>query len=202
MASLWQFANNNAPAIFGLIGTCLGASLTIGWQWWFQSKNNKKNATYLSVIISCELDRYIAGCVEVVGDNGLFEGQRDPEGYCRPTTKNPVFAPLSFDVDWKSLPGNLMHDLLDLPYKAELANNRITFAGENSFPPDYDEFFDERQHQYATLGITANELANRLRNHANLPARTYSDWNPIEYMKEQRDKIDSSRMRRHLKNPN
>lgn len=108
-------------AIFGLIGVTLGALLTVAREWWFQSRKNRKDAEYLSILMSCELERYMARCAEVVGDDGLSEGQRDEHGYCTIQVKVPKFEPLAFSVEWKSLPASLMFEILDLPYNPSSA---------------------------------------------------------------------------------
>ena len=177
-------------AIYGLIGVVLGVFLTVVKEWWFQSRKNKKEAEYLSIHIICMLDRYVAGCAEVVGDDGLFMGQPDARGYSRIQVALPKFQPDEVKVEWKSLPASLMYEILAFPNKVEVANNRIDGAFEYSAsPPDYDEGFEERQFQYAELGIQAAALAEKLRKRAKLPAKSIDEWDPVRYMSEERQKI-------------
>jgi len=184
-------------AIFGLIGVALGALLTIAREWWFQKRKNRKDAEYLSIQVSCELERYVARCAEVVADDGLYRGQPDEDGYHKCQVVAPTFNPMSFNVEWKSLPVNLMYEILDFPYQGELANRTISSAFEHlADPPDYWQGFEERQFQYATLGITASQLATKLRNHVNLPARHIGDWHCVDYMEEKKLAIESERAER------
>jgi hypothetical protein len=183
-------------AIFGLIGVALGALLTIAREWWFQSRKNRKDAEYLSVLVSCELERYVTRCAEVVGDDGLSEGRPDEHGYCTIQVEAPKFEPLAFGVEWKSLPASLMYEILDFPYKAEVARRAVSAAFEYAAPPDFEEGFEERQLQYATLGIAASQLVARLRNYAGLPTRSIGEWDPVLYMEEQKAAIEVQRAER------
>lgn len=185
-------------AIFGLIGVALGALLTVVREWWFQNRKNRKDAEYLSILVSCELERYVACCAEVVGDDGLFEGQPDKNGYCTIQVEAPKFEPLALAVEWKSLPANLMYEILDFPYKAEVANRSVSGAFEYSAtPPDFEEGFEERQFQYAILGIVASQLVSKLRNYAGFPARSIGEWDPVRYMEEQKAAIEMRRSERY-----
>ena len=182
-------------AIFGLVGVVIGGLLTVAKEWWFQNRKSRKDAEYLSIQVSCELERYAAHCADVVGDDG--EARPDDNGYCTAQVQPPKFDPRSFSVEWKSLPANLMYEVLDFPYKAELASQSVSAAFEfAATPPDFCEGFEERQFQYATLGIAASQLATKLRSHVGLRARSVADWNPVRYMEEQRSAIELQRAER------
>ncbi|MFZ2161071.1 MAG: hypothetical protein WAW02_02530 [Sideroxyarcus sp.] len=183
-------------AIFGLIGVALGSALTVAREWWFQSRKDKKDAEYLAIQISCALEQYVAGCAAVVADDGLCEGQTDERGYYRTQVQPPIFETDSLKVEWKALPGKLMYEVLDFPYRAELASQLVSAAFEFDSPPDFAEGFDERQYQYAMLGIAASDLAEKLRNHVDLPARGKGEWDPIAFMKEAKAAIELRRKER------
>lgn len=181
-------------AIFGLLGVVVGAFLTIAKEWFFKANEKKKNAEYLAILITSMLERFIVGCAEVVADDGLYHGQRNIHGEKETHTVLPSFDPLSAQVEWKALPANLMNDLLSFPLEIESARAKI--AGVYEFvsdPPDHDEFFQERQYQYALLGIRASKLSANLRAHVRLPSKTMGDWNPVEYMQSQLTEIDHNR---------
>lgn len=181
-------------AIFGLIGVVVGAFLTIIKEWWFKASEKKKNAEYLAILITSMLERFVVGCAEVVADDGLYHGQRNSDGYRETHTVQPSFDPLLTQVEWKALPANMMNDLLSFPLEIESARAKIDGVYEFvSDPPDYDEFFQERQYQYALLGIRASKLSAHLRAHVGLPSRAVGDWNPIEYMQSRLAEIDHNR---------
>lgn len=184
-------------AIFGLVGVALGALLTVAREWWFQSRKDKKDAEYLSILVSCELERYAARCAEVVGDDGLCEGRPDENGYSSIQVKAPKFESHAFSVEWKSLPALLMYEALDFPYKAELAAQSVSAAFEYAAtPPDFSEGFEERHLQYACLGLAALKLATKLRGYVGLPPRDIGEWNPAEYMESHKADIESRRKAR------
>lgn len=184
-------------AIFGLVGVTLGALLSVAKEWWFQSRKNKKDAEYLSILLSCELERYSVRCAEVVGDDGLCEGRPNENGYSSIQVEAPKFEPHAFSVEWKSLPAHLMYEILDFPYKAELAGKSVSAAFEYAAtPPDFSEGFEERQLQYACLGLAALNLATKLRGYAGLPARDIGEWNPADYMEKNRAHIELLRKER------
>lgn len=183
-------------AIFGLVGVALGALLTVAREWWFQARKNKKDAEYLAILVSCELERYAARCAEVVGDDGLCEGRPAENGYLYSQVQAPKFEPQMFSVEWKSLPAPLMYEILDFPYKAEVAGQSVSAVFEYvATPPDFSEWFEERQLQYACLGITALKLATKLCAYAGLPARV-GDKNPADYLEQHKADIESYRKER------
>lgn len=183
-------------AIFGLLGVVLGAGLTFLREWWLQRQNDQKEVRFLLTKVACELEKYINQCAEVVSDDGLYQGQADKEGCRVMQVIPPTFDPMSFGVEWRLLPTDLMYEVLDFPYKAEIASKTVSAVSEESFPPDYGEAFEERQFQYAVLGISASQLAAKLRKHAGLPERSHKDWDPVSYMKKQKLAIESNRTNR------
>jgi hypothetical protein len=185
-------------AVFGLVGVLLGGFLTIGREWWFLRRKNRKDAEYLSVQVSCALERYVSQCAEVVSDDGLCDGQPDEHGYRRIQIPSPTFSPESLNVEWKSLPASLLYEVLDFPHRADRASRVISNVFEYAaLPPDFDEGFEERQFQFANLGISASQLAVKLREHVGLLKKSEdADWNPLSYMQEQMLAIERRRMQR------
>jgi hypothetical protein len=185
-------------AVFGLIGVLVGAILTGVREWWFQNKKNKKDAEYLAIQVSCQLEKFIAGCAGVAGDDGLCDGQTDKEGYSSIQVESPTFALTDLKVEWKVLPAKLMYSLLQFPYKAELVAQKTMYEFNHASPPDYSEAFEERQLQYSILGIDASRLVAQLLKHVALPLpeAKSDEWDPIAFMREQKAKIEDLRQKR------
>ena len=181
-------------AIFGLIGVVLGAALTIAREWWFARRKEQKDLEYLAVLVVGQLDRFVGNCADVVGNDGLSDGQPDSDGYHRTQVPSPKFEPELLKVEWKALGAHLTYQILDLPYRIELANHLIanTFTYGDG-PPDFRDGFRDRQLQYAILGHDAAQLATTLRTLAKLPHRTADEWNPISYIDERRAEIERER---------
>ena len=184
-------------AIFGLIGVVVGALLTMGKEWWFKRTERRKNTEYLAAQIGCFLDRFVDQCCDVVNDNGTVHGQPDPDGYYHPQVELPDFLPLSVPVDWKSLPGPLMHALLRFPREIETARHSIASTFEFvANPPDYAEGFEERQMQFAALGIKAGDLATALRKEAGFASESPSEWDPVDHLRCVKTSMEKSRAAR------
>ncbi|CAE6695873.1 MULTISPECIES: hypothetical protein [Paraburkholderia] len=175
-------------AIFGLVGVIIGAiltaTLTVVRELWFQRRKDAKDREYLAVQVSGQLERYVAECMEVARDYGLYQGQRNALNECEAQAEEPKFEPELLKVEWKSLPVDLMYEILDFPIRAEEAKRHSDSAYEHAFPPDYEDWFVERQYQYAKLGLAASSLAARLRDNVGLPPRPAPDkyFNPLEFM--------------------
>ncbi len=180
-------------ALIGLVGVIIGAMLATAKDWWFHRVKKKEDQIYLAIQINCLLERFTSGCLEVAYDDGLYHGQRDERGCLSPQVKTPDFEPLQVDVNWKSLPTNLMYKILRLPSRVDDANAYISAAWEYaSDPPDYEEVFEARIKKYAELGLLAIELAEELRELAKLPTMPSADnWDPKTRLQQAYDKIKS-----------
>lgn len=177
-------------AVFGLIGVVVGSFLTIAKEWWFQHRISKKDATFLSIKVSCELLKFAGSCANVAGDHG----EEDGNGCCIPRTSTPDFKPEALDVEWKALPDDMMFEVLDLPFKIEQADETISAVYEHvAGPPDYSEWYEERQLQYATLGLFALNVASQLRSYAGLPCASNDDYYPRKYLEGKKTRIEKDR---------
>ena len=187
-----------------LIGVVLGVLLNAVKEWWFQRRTRKKELEYLAIRISCLLDTFVNGCADVVADDGLCYGQTDKDGCRSIQIETPHFDPLAVEVEWKSLPAEIMYEVLSFPNQIEAANHKISGAFEYAAsPPDYEEGFEERQLQYARLGLKAHDIAAKLRSSGNLPPQSVSDpdeWNPVQFMREKINEIEKAQKERMARN--
>lgn len=165
-----------------------------------ERRSREKEAQYLAIRVVCILDRFIEGCVAVVGDDGTRHGQLDADGIAWSQVRTPDLDFQLDDVNWKSLPPNLMYELLEFPNDIVFANsfiNSIHEHGDGS--PDYDDFFEERQFQYAEFGMRASKLVSELRKKYGMPARVFDTWNPIEIMMQHKRTIEQIRRDREAR---
>jgi hypothetical protein len=190
-------------AVIGFVGVVIGAIIAGAKDLWADWRFRRKNAQYLAIRIVSILDRYIEGCTEVVSDDGLYHGQPNADGCRQIQVSTPKFDIQSIDVDWKAIPVNLMYDILSFPNFVDAANHRIGDAFEYAADsPDYEEGFEERQYQYAILGLKSSSLADKLRSTYGIPAREYDEWNPIESLTECRKRIEAIRTKRKERDTN
>ena len=187
-------------AIFGLLGVIVGALLSLVRDALADRRMRDRHARYLAIRVVCALDSYVESCADVVSDDGLSEGQRNAEGYLEvqiPLPPPPVF---SGDLDWKSIDHDLMYRLLSLPSDAERADRRIDATWRVAFPPDFEELFEERQLQYAKLGLTASALSREIREKYHIAAQELGEWDPVARLTEGKNQVESERRKRYQRN--
>jgi hypothetical protein len=156
----------------GLGGVWLGGRLTSEREEARERERNKKETAYLAIFVVAHLDRFADNCLRVAHDDGTEDGRPAANNGCHEVTvAPPTFDPLVFEVNWKALPAGLMYDILGLPHRVEQLQHHLSGVGEYDDPPEYTEFFWARQHGYAVLGLEVSEIAQRLREHAELPPR-------------------------------
>ena len=176
-------------AASGLFGVIVGAILP-----WFRDRwSNKRQAGYLAIRVVCILDEFLEQCTSIVGDSGLC----NPDGSLEAQVSQPNDLPLPKDVDWRSIDHGLMYKILVFPSRIQRDNRSISFAADNSFPPHYDEFYEERQYRYACLGLDAAALTQELQTTYGIPPQEFGHWNPVSYLKDEKAKIEQLRADRH-----
>jgi hypothetical protein len=175
--------------LFGLGGVIVGAAITVAKDFWQQHRKDKKDAAFLVIQVSTALEKFSAHCASVAADDGTSEGPPGDGEYHSIQVEDPKLDFDSLKVEWKSLPSNLMGEVLSLPYRLEIILHEISNAFEFADPPDYIEGFHKRRLRFSELGIEAHQLAQRLRNHVGLPPLKGPEWDHIQYMKEQIQQI-------------
>jgi hypothetical protein len=193
--------NMEEKYVFGLVGIFLGSLLSAIFsvirELYAESRSKKKEAEYLAIRMICIFDSYMEGCALVVGDNGLYHGQTDAEGYSRIQVTPPQLDVQLEDVNWKSFPPELMYEILYFPNLIKDADSCISSTFEHAAsPPDYYEGFEERQYQYSKLGIMASELTTKLRKKYQVPKNHISSLDIVAYMHKEKDKINQLRLKR------
>lgn len=183
-------------AIFGLIGVIIGGLLTLARDTWSEARTRRRHARYLAIRVVIALDRYVESCAAVATDDGLSQGQRNQQGYLEPQVSLPPAPTFPPDLDWKSIDHELTYRLLSLPNDADAANRMIGFSWENAFPPDFEEAFEERQYQYAKLGLATFKLTQELRQTYDIGAPQPGAWNPVEHLTKAKDDVEEWRRER------
>jgi hypothetical protein len=186
-------------ALIGIaLGSLLGAVLGTVRELYAEYRSKKHEAEYLAIRIVCILESFLEGCAAVVRDDGLYYGQRNPDGVLRPLISTPRLEFDLKDSNWKSLPLNIMFEVLYFPSQVSVANNLIDSIFEHvATPPDYDEGFEERQYQYSELGLKAADLSTRIRKKYKLPQRHVGDWDVVEFIRNENNKILHIREKRN-----
>lgn len=190
-----------AEAIIGLLGVIVGAVMIAAKDIWLEWRKKEESARFLAIRVVSAFDRFVRGCADVVDDDGLLCGQPDPDGLRQKRVPEPRFDVQDFDVNWKSIPAPVMYDILSFPNLVEAARHRIVGAFEHGDgPPDYQDGFQERQYEFAELGLRASEIADCLRESYGVPRIEHGDWDPVVNLKEAKQRIETFRAKRHERN--
>jgi len=190
-SDVWKLAEAVVPAVIGLIGVAVGASITLAREIFLAWRRGKTDGAHLAAIVGGTLDTFISTCAAVVGDNG----QADRDGESHERVHYPVFDPSKLDVQWRSIPPSLLFDIQDLPYQLQFAIGAVNNIYEYvAIPPEYEEAFEERQFQFARLGLHCVGIAERLRKHAKLSPRSeLSKWDARAFFQGKVDVIEKRR---------
>lgn len=125
---------------------------------------------FISTELVFRLERFAEECARVAMDDGEFvPPAAGAQCEREPTVILPKINLDDTTGDWRVLPPLLMYRIRELPVIQSEANRMISYAGENDSPPDYSEYFHERQYQYARLGLKAAIQAKRLCRLSGLP---------------------------------
>lgn len=187
----------------GLMGAVVGGLIVIVGQYLLVESQRKRDADYAAIRLISVLEEYFERCVEVVLDDGTFQGEmlgrtNSGEPYRDPRVVAPPAIAYPEDVNWKSLPSKLMFRAFQLSNAAIAADRVIAKAGEDDFPPDYEEFFSARREEYARLGIESVKLAREFRRIVRVATerRSYSayDPDPEEYLREVLQEAEARRL--------
>jgi hypothetical protein len=178
----------------GLIGVIVGAVIIGAKELYFDWRKQRSNARYMAIRAVSLLDRYVDGCTAVVGDDGTVMGEpANQDGTCAPQADYPAFPVETLDGDWKSISQNLMYEILSFSNRIQSAEGMSEGQREHASPPHQEEYFEERQFQFARLGLKAHDLAKELRRKYGIPDREFGDWDSVKYLREQFDQITARR---------
>ncbi|KAB7702096.1 hypothetical protein GBN33_03075 [Plesiomonas shigelloides] len=181
--------------IIGILGVIIGFLLNFVKELFTSRSVRKKEAEYLAIRMICIFEPFLHKCVSVAYDDGLT----DKDGYSHAQTSTPDIDVEIKDVNWKSLPSELMYEILYFPSLIKNANRYISDVAENnSTPPDFDEVFEERQYQYALIGIKAAAIIEKLKSEYDIDRSNTGSGHgyAIEHLIKRKSIIDSIRRSR------
>lgn len=195
-------------AIFGLIGVVVGSFLTIAKDSFASWQQRKQDGSYSAIRLISILHEYADHCIDVVNDDGTSHGQpagrtEGGEEYYSAQVRLPQPPQYPDDTAWRSLPEDLMHQVLVLSNKARTTDRYIDGQAEHAFPPDYSEVFEARQEGYAKLGYYTLSLAERLAEKYRITAMHKADfgidWDAKTYLGDTISKFANLRKEREPK---
>lgn len=188
-------ADDLIPAIIGassgIVGVAVGAGIVWLKEWRSERAAGTKQARYLAVQVVCVLDKFAEACLDVIADNGLSQGQRNPEGNLEAQVKAPESIVYPSDVDWRSIDPDLMYRLLS--FSMDLADSwrSIDSVWEAYGPSGDEKLLEERAYQFSILGKMAVDMASKLRASYGIPSRARSNLSDL--FKTQKQRIEKER---------
>ncbi len=138
------------------------------------TRSRDLQAVYVAVRLIGVLDDFARGCLDIVKDDGEYVMEDHGQEERHPTASYPTLT-LPQDVDWKTVTTAFMYRALGMPSQIDAARRSITLSSEYSWPPDYEEVFEQRQSEYAKLGLVALSLSEDLRQHYKVPEKLSED---------------------------
>jgi hypothetical protein len=152
---MWVFFATDVGkvALGGVIATTGSLILfALGWlkESRLSSKKKKIEAQHLGIRLVLVLDKLVADCYNAVNDP-LFT---DEQGYTHSAVPNPEFA-LPEGGDYRALPTQLMYDIMSMPNRLHAIKEGMDSVGEQSSPPDYEEYYQYRAENLSKLGLRA-----------------------------------------------
>jgi len=175
------------PVIQTLSGAVMAGSVAIGVSWlnhsfardrevkamgWrlrqereLKQEKYEQELLFIATELVFILEEFAEGCARAATDTG----HADNEGILRVSAERPDIDLTQVAGDWRVLPAALMYRIRELPILVNEADKYVASTWEHDSPPDYSRTFEERQYQYARVGLKALFSAIRLRRLLGLP---------------------------------
>ncbi|WP_338830753.1 hypothetical protein [Bradyrhizobium sp. 27S5] len=192
-SDIGKVALGGVIAVFGQL-----AATSVAWlkEWRFAATKERKDAEYLAMRLVLVLDTLVGACYNAVHD----PLREDSEGALESTVLDPTLT-LPVDGDYKALPRSLMYELLSMPNKLDGIKEGLAVAAEDSFPPDYHEYYEYREEHWSKLGLKALELIDALcRQYKIPPPERPAYYTPRESFREVVAKIQDAQRERSARN--
>lgn len=170
-------------------GVWLGAAKDIFTDWW----KRRRQARYHAMLLAVTLDQLIDDCIAVAFDDGY----PDSDGVMYPTAPNPKIE-WPTQLDWTLIPSELMYRCLLLPGMIKSAIESARFIVDNiASPPDYQEYFEELQIRFSSIGLSAVHLLHRLQEAYDVKYQDRAHTDPQRDFERRIEKVEKSRAEQH-----
>lgn len=148
-----------------------------------RARDEKRNADalFLAVTVSGMLERFVSDCADIADDDGTWFGQRNRDGELVVQVPDPSITYADLDVEWKSLPGEMLDRVHSIPRKLHTINESLKWIEQYQ---DEDDYFSARQIKFAGLGLAAASVSEDLRKSVNLSGKIDPDSNTFCQLKD------------------
>lgn len=137
-------------------------------------------AEVLAFSLATELDRLISECSDVINDPRMEDPQT---GMTEATVGIPSIA-FGDNLPWSAFPKSLHYRVRALPNKIDAAVRSCASEAEyGDGPPDYLDYFREREIRFAWIGLEATALRFELTKTYGVEYLDRGSWNPEDDFK-------------------
>ena len=161
--------------------------------WFLARKDQKRDAHYLAVQVVFCLEEYVEGCAEVAKDSGYIVSL---DYRMEPKSERPSPPDYPDNINWKSIDSDLMTRILFFPREVRTVDSQIDHLFKNLLFIDHEFGFEERQLQYARLGLLAHGIIKDLRKDYDISNQNTRDWQPESFFQNIIDTINKDRAER------
>lgn len=161
-------------------GVWVGAWLVTRREAGVRQEKRTADALFLAVTISGVLEKFVSACADVAYDDGLRKGERDIHGDLRIQVTAPLLNYSDLEVDWKSLPGQLLDKVHSIPRRLATLTEYLAWLSEEG---SEDIFFSDRRLKFAELGLHAASVSEELRVSVGLEPRIDPNSRAVEWLR-------------------
>lgn len=162
----------------------------------FAARKKRKDAEYLALRLVLVFDGVVNACYSAVHD----PLREDQEGISESTVPDPTIT-LPSDGDYKALPRDLMYDVLSMPNRLDGIKEGLAATAEDSFPPDYPEYYAYRCEHWSRFGLKALDLIDALCRLYKIPQPERPDhYTPEEAFKNELANVENYQKERDKQN--
>jgi len=185
----------------GFFGVLVGAGIAVLGQWLMIKRNEASERAYVAANLVAALDQLANDCASVAFDDGTTEGHPDEDRYYYTQTPTPEFSLPESQSNLKHLSAATTYKILVLPNRIKSIVRSVSHEREHDDPPDFPRTFELRQLSFATLGIDAATISERIRAEYKIVSRPSDIWNPVPALREKVEAIEARRAKRSASVP-
>lgn len=152
----------NSEEILKVVGTgVVAAALTVGLTWLKETLSARRTRIYSAIQVAVALERFALACSSELAANNLTNQQLPPGEEETIPPSFPDFPSYPPDVDWKSLPPDLMAEAIAMANDVENKRQNLTFLWNAT--GDADDYSLISIQRIAETAIFSIDLAKKLR---------------------------------------
>lgn len=187
LGELWEWIKAGLPLLVA------GGILTIGAQWWGDSKKRKRGARYLAISLAVNYETYALECADQINKLNLFESSHGNAG--ERNLSLPKVLPIPESAHWENLEHDLTERAFTFPNVVRQASGYIDFEIEMNDDPEFAGATISTIEKAGITGLMAWQLASDLRRRYRITPFRKEDigWDFIALLTNEKNKAEQRR---------